>query len=378
MHDAKLATGSDSGGHVSLRGVTKRYSEVRALDGIGLEVEGGEFITLLGASGSGKSTLLNIVAGFTTPTGGQVEVDGQDLAGVPPHRRNLGMVFQNYALFPHMSVFDNVAFPLRRRRLAKDDVRRRVHETLDLVELGALAKRRPSELSGGQQQRVALARAIVFQPPVLLMDEPLGALDKRLREQLQLELKRLHQELKTTFVFVTHDQDEALAMSDRIALLRDGRLVQHGTPQQLYEKPNCVYTADFIGESNIFRGRLEGTTLTDATSGLTVAVAASPSSGTAALVVRPENLRIVPAGTPVPSGCNALDGAVSEVTYAGANRRLGIRTRDGHELVARGMARDQGDRTLGSAVIVYWQPDDGVLMPDDDVSERDGQPVPLG
>ncbi len=215
-----------AGTTIDILNVVKHYKGSTAVNDVSLHVREGEFLTLLGSSGSGKSTVLNIIAGFIEPTAGRIEVGGTDITSVPPNKRDLGMVFQHYALFPHMSVWDNVAFPLRRRKVAKADVTRRVQQALDLVELGHLAKRRPSQLSGGQQQRVALARAIVFQPQALLMDEPLGALDKRLREQLQLEIKRLHQELGTTFVFVTHDQAEALSIAEIVTVMREGRIDQ--------------------------------------------------------------------------------------------------------------------------------------------------------
>ncbi|MCT9930205.1 ABC transporter ATP-binding protein [Planotetraspora sp. A-T 1434] len=332
------------GGSVDVRGVVKRYRDTLALDDVTLHVPGGEFVTLLGASGSGKSTLLGVIAGFTEPTSGSVAVDGRDITKVPPYRRGLGMVFQHYALFPHMTVWDNVAFPLRRRRVRGDELRTRVEQALEVVGLGALAKRLPAQLSGGQQQRVALARAIVFRPRVLLMDEPLSALDKRLREQLQLEMKRLHRELGITFVFVTHDQEEALTMSDRIALLRDGRIVQAGTPEELYERPSSRYTAEFLGESNLFPGRDAGTVL----------------------VVRPEHLGVLPQGESLPQDHEAYDCDVREVVYLGSGLRVEVELRSGQRVVARTAARGPHVPKPGDSAIVHWHPETSVVVSDDE------------
>ncbi|MBB5081824.1 ABC transporter ATP-binding protein [Nonomuraea endophytica] len=320
-------------GAVDVRAVTKRYPGSLALDEVSLHVAAGEFMTLLGSSGSGKSTLLNVVAGFTEPTSGSVLVDDADITGVPPHRRELGMVFQHYALFPHMNVFENVAFPLRRRKVRGAELRRRVGDALEVVELGALGERRPAQLSGGQQQRVALARAIVFQPRVLLMDEPLGALDKRLREQLQLEIKRLHRELGITFVFVTHDQEEALTMSDRVALLREGRIVQVGTPQELYETPASRYVAEFLGESNLL----------DEDGGL--------------LLVRPQHLRIGPPDGP------GLRAVVREVIYVGGGLRIEVERPGGQRLVARTTVRPEELPRPGDEVVAHWSEHDSVNVP---------------
>ncbi|MGH3387357.1 MAG: ABC transporter ATP-binding protein [Actinomadura sp.] len=335
--------GADDRGAVSVRGVTKRYGDTVALDDVTLDVRAGEFMTLLGSSGSGKSTLLNVVAGFTEPTAGAVEVDGTDITARPPYRRDLGMVFQHYALFPHMTVRENVAFPLRRRKVRGAELDRRVREALDVVELGHLAGRRPAQLSGGQQQRVALARAIVFRPPVLLMDEPLGALDRRLREQLQLEIKRLHHELGITFLFVTHDQEEALTMSDRIALLRDGRIVQVGTPQDLYERPATRYVAEFVGESNVLPG---------------------PDTGTAVLV-RPEHVLLSAGGERPPAGHDARAAVVREVVYLGSGLRVEAALDDGRHLVARVAAAGGGTLCPGDPVTAHWHPDRTVAVPVD-------------
>ena len=248
-----------SGASVRLEGLTKRFGEVVAVDSVDLEIRAGEFLTLLGPSGSGKTTSLLLVAGFQLPTSGEVWVDDQPIIYKPPHKRNLGMVFQNYALFPHMTVFDNIAFPLRMRRMSRQEIARRVAHSLEIVRLAGYEGRYPGQLSGGQQQRIALARAAVFDPQVLLMDEPLGALDKKLREELQIEIKHIQEALGVTVIYVTHDQEEALTMSDRIAVLNQGRIQQVGAPDQLYEAPENRFVADFIGESNMFRGTVMGT-----------------------------------------------------------------------------------------------------------------------
>ena len=238
-------------GDVQLRALTKQYDETLAVDAIDASINAGEFFSLLGPSGCGKTTTLRMIAGFVRPTSGEILLDGSDVAQVPPHRRNVHTVFQNYALFPHLNVFDNIAFGLRRQKVAKGEVRQRVEEALELVELGGMAARRPQQLSGGQQQRVALARALVLRPAVLLLDEPLGALDAKIRKQLRLELKALQEEVGITFVFVTHDQEEALSMSDRVAVMSAGCIEQIGTPAEVYESPATVFVADFLGVSNL-------------------------------------------------------------------------------------------------------------------------------
>ena len=238
-------------GEVQLRSLTKRYDEALAVDDIDATIHAGEFFSLLGPSGCGKTTTLRMIAGFVRPTSGEILLDGVDVAQVPPHRRNVHTVFQNYALFPHLNVFDNIAFGLRRRKVDKAEVTRRVNESIELVELSGLAGRRPLQLSGGQQQRVALARALVLRPALLLLDEPLGALDAKIRKQLRIELKALQEEVGITFIFVTHDQEEALSMSDRVAVMSNGKIEQVGTPATVYEDPATVFVADFLGISNL-------------------------------------------------------------------------------------------------------------------------------
>jgi spermidine/putrescine transport system ATP-binding protein len=249
-----------SGGEVRLIDLIKRFGEVTAVDGINLQVYGGEFFSLLGPSGCGKTTTLRLIAGFERPTGGRVLLDGADMAHTPPHRRPVNTVFQSYALFPHLNVHDNVAFGLRFKVVGRKEARKMVHEALSLVRLEGFDKRKPSQLSGGQQQRVALARALVLNPSVLLLDEPLGALDAKLRKALQVELKALQEEVGITFVYVTHDQEEALTMSDRLAVMSEGRIEQVGAPKDVYEEPETVYVADFLGTSNLMDATAIGDT----------------------------------------------------------------------------------------------------------------------
>lgn len=237
------------GARLSLRKVAKRYDEIVALHPTSLEVEPGEFFSLIGPSGSGKSTLLGSIAGFIPPSSGRIELDGEDVVSVPPYRRNVGMVFQNYALFPHMTIFENIAFPLRLRKLPSSEIRERVSRLLRMVRLPNFGSRVPSQLSGGQQQRVALARAAVYDPRLLLMDEPLGALDKNLREEMQYEIKEFHRQIAATILYVTHDQEEAATMSDRIAIMNHGDVVQYGKPRDLYEHPRNAFVASFLGDA---------------------------------------------------------------------------------------------------------------------------------
>ena len=243
--------------HVNLKRINKQYGEVKAVDDVSLDIEEHEFISLLGPSGSGKTTLLMIVAGFAKADSGHVFIDGKDISLVPPYQRNIGMVFQNYALFPHMTIADNIAYPLKMRRISRRKARQMVEEILETVQLKGFGRRFPAQLSGGQQQRVALARAMVFKPPILLMDEPLGALDKKLREQMQIELKHIQEQLGITVLYVTHDQEEALSMSSRIAVINNGRIEHLGTALEIYDHPANEFVADFVGETNIFSAEVE-------------------------------------------------------------------------------------------------------------------------
>ncbi|WP_458096473.1 ABC transporter ATP-binding protein [Roseomonas sp. WA12] len=312
---------SGPAGHaLSLQGVAKRYGDFTAVEGATLEVASGQFLTLLGPSGSGKTTILMMIAGFVEPSAGRILLDGRDITALPPERRDFGMVFQGYALFPHMSVAENVAFPLRVRRMGRADRDAKVRAALDLVQLDRFADRRPSQLSGGQQQRVALARALVFDPALLLLDEPLSALDKKLRAELQDELKALHRRVGRTFINVTHDQEEALSLSDQVAILNHGRLIQVGSPEMLYERPETRFVADFLGKSNFIEGDAEpdagGIVLRRG--GTRVLAHGTRPTGRALLSLRPEKIALSPAGAP--SGRaedNVVEGRIAAWSYLG-------------------------------------------------------------
>ncbi|WP_333826572.1 ABC transporter ATP-binding protein [Pararhodobacter sp.] len=303
---------------LSFRDVSKRYGGAIALAGLTLEVKAGEFLTLLGPSGSGKTTALNILAGFTQASEGEVFIDNRPVGALPPERRNVGMVFQNFALFPHMSVFDNVAFPLRMRRATRSDMRSRVGAALETVHLSGMADRKPAALSGGQRQRVALARAIVAAPPVLLMDECLSALDLKLREEMRDEIRRIHATLGTTVIFVTHDQSEALSLSDRVALLNEGRLCQIDRPQAIYDRPATRFVADFIGRTNI----IPRATLEQISGHGWRAPGAAPWAS-----IRPERLHLSPQ-----PGDIRLSGTIEDLTFLGASIEGRLRLPDGQVL----------------------------------------------
>lgn len=365
--------GGGLGAGLTIRNVTKRYGEnAPAVDNISLDVRPGEFVTFLGPSGSGKTTTLSMVAGFTEVTSGHIYLGQQPIDELPPHRRNIGMVFQSYSLFPHMNVFDNVAFPLRRRGLGKAEIKTRVGRVLDLIQLADKADRFPTALSGGQQQRVALARAIVFEPQLLLMDEPLSALDKRLREQMQLEIRRLHKELQITFVFVTHDQEEALVMSDRIAVFNEGKLAQVGTAADLYERPESVFVANFLGDSNILRGHAHvdsGAHILVNSSGRFTAPKSDRvgSSTPAAISVRPERMRVLPLSQEC-SDANRVVARVAQIIYVGSSRKVEVRLPDGTLLRVREQPREQIDVQEGAEVAVCWPASAGTLLPLEQVS----------
>ena len=358
-----------------LRDLRKVYGNVVACDDVDLEVRRGEFVTLLGPSGSGKTTTLRMIAGFATPSGGSIEIDGRDVTRVPPHRRNVGMVFQSYALFPHMTAAQNVAFPLRLRSVPKDEIRERVDEALRLVKLDGFGDRHPRELSGGQQQRIALARAVVFSPLMLLMDEPLGALDRKLREAMQLEIMRVSRERGATVLYVTHDQEEALVMSDRIAIFNQGRIEQIGSGEDLYDRPATLFVAEFIGESNIIRGRFErdgaaagwvvGEPFRCQVGPTSVQRASLDGGSAAALVVRPQQMRILASSDESPRDSSVVDGTVDEALYLGSDRKYGLRLADGQHVIVREQ-RDGHERVwaTGDTVRVAWDADDGVLLPD--------------
>jgi spermidine/putrescine transport system ATP-binding protein len=332
-----------------------RNDSVAAVQGIDMMIGEGEFFSMLGPSGCGKTTTLRMIAGFEEPTSGRVLLYGADVTAVPPNHRDVNMVFQNYALFPHMSVADNVAFGLKRKHVAKTEVRSRVSEMLELVELTGREHRRPRELSGGQQQRVALARALVNRPRALLLDEPLGALDLKLRQTMQIELKRIQREVGITFVYVTHDQNEALTMSDRLVVMNSGKVEQLGTPQELYEQPATKFVAGFIGTSNVVQGKVvhvsgdEAELLTGPEERVIVPLRAPASGGDmVAATVRPEKMTLT---SQPPAGCCALRGTVSEIVYLGTSTNYTVETILGQLVVYQLNAGEQlaapqrGDQT---------------------------------
>jgi putative spermidine/putrescine transport system ATP-binding protein len=344
--------------------VDKTYDgETLVIRDLSFAMRRGEFLTLLGPSGSGKTTTLMMLAGFEQPTAGAIEMEGQALSRQPPYRRNFGMVFQDYSLFPHMTVAENVGFPLTVRRLARPELRARVRQALDLVQLAGLDDRRPAQLSGGQQQRVALARALVFQPRLVLMDEPLGALDRQLREQMQLEIKHLQKRLGITAVYVTHDQQEALTMSDRIAVFHEGRIRQLGTPDELYEQPASAFVAQFVGENNRLEGEVAGldgrrcrVRLNDGTEVAAEAVDAAPVGCRVVLSVRPERIRVdPPAGEASP---NRFAAVVDEVIYYGDHARVRLRFAGAAGLTVK-VSTAGGPRPLrpGASVAIGWMPE---------------------
>lgn len=356
-----------AGAAVRLEGLTKIYGELKAVDDVSLEVAPGEFVTLLGSSGSGKTTTLMIVAGFILPDAGDVWIDQGSITQLPPERRGLGVVFQSYALFPHLDVKENIAFPLRMRRVSQDEIDRRVSRVLDLVELGTFRDRKIGQLSGGQQQRVALARALVFEPPVLLMDEPLGALDRKLREQLQTELKRIQRDLGVTVIYVTHDQDEALSLSDRIAIMAEGKILQLGTPDDVYEAPQSTYVADFLGESNFIEGQVSDMggspgllTKADHKSQTLAASHTTVPSGTAAIgIVRPEAIRLGADAQGLP---NRIDGKIELREFLGADLRLSVLTSLGPLTIRTPRLGQHAVLAPGESVTLGWAATDMVLF----------------
>ena len=324
---------------VELLDVSKRYGSVRALQETNVNIRKGEFLTLLGPSGSGKTTLLNLIAGTLSPTTGKVFIEGRNVTSVPAHKRGLGMVFQNYALMPHMTVFENIAFPLQLRKVSKKEIAQRVSAVLELIKLPDLAERKPRELSGGQQQRVSIARCIVYNPSLILMDEPLGALDKKLREQMQLEIKRIHVESGITVMYVTHDQEEALNMSDRVVLLNEGIVEQLGTPKELYTNPVSQFAADFIGQSTLLDAEIGeiGETCVVRLGSLETCrvVIRNPRVGTGGkLLLRPEALQIAPRGK-TPKGHNALCGRVANSLVTGGTVKHFVTLENGENVTVQ-------------------------------------------
>jgi spermidine/putrescine transport system ATP-binding protein len=341
------------GPDIALRGVTKRFGDTLAVDALDLDVPRGSFFALLGPSGCGKTTTLRMVGGFEDPTEGRVHLAGRDVTDDPPYRRDVNTVFQSYALFPHLDVRRNVAFGLERRKVGKDEVKRRVAEALELTQLTGMEHRRPAQLSGGQQQRVALARALVNHPRALLLDEPLGALDLRLRRQLQLELKRIQGEVGITFVHVTHDQEEAMTMADEIAVMNEGRIEQRGTAAELYEQPRTEFVANFLGTSNLIDARLRGGTeyVTDTGD---VIRATTSREGPVRVGVRPEKIAIVDAPA---NGENVLRGRIEVAAYLGPSLQYVIRTTGDRELTVIEQNRTGAALGPGHEVTLAWQPE---------------------
>jgi spermidine/putrescine transport system ATP-binding protein len=358
-----MTVGSSASPEVRLVELEKRFGDVVAVDRVSLEIESGEFFSLLGPSGCGKTTTLRMIGGFELPTGGRILLRGADVTNHPPDKRPVNMVFQHYALFPHLDVGDNVAFGLRRKGVAAAETQRRVVEMLDLVHLTGYERRRPNQLSGGQQQRIALARALVNRPNVLLLDEPLGALDLKLRRQLQIELKRIQTEVGITFVYVTHDQEEALTMSDRIAVMHGGRVEQVGTPEALYERPATRFVADFIGLTNLLRGRIEGVgddgsanVRLDSGEVARMAADGQVPGTTVEISVRPEAIELLPAGA-----ADSIAGRVEQVAYLGATMQYRIRSAGGLGLTA--VVSKSGPRLpIGADVALAWAPSEALVV----------------
>ena len=354
---------------LAIQNVTKRYGPVAALDDVSLQINRGQFVTLLGPSGSGKTTLLMAIAGFVLPTSGRIFLDGRPIDHLPPERRNFGMVFQGYALFPHLSVFENVAFPLRVRRRPREVVEKSVRQALEVVQLGGLAERMPGQLSGGQQQRAALARALVFEPSLVLLDEPLSALDKNLRSDLQIELKDLHRRVGLTFIYVTHDQQEALSMSDEIAILRNGKLVQRGTPKALYEQPASRFAAEFLGRSNFLHGEVENVT----GDGFSYRVgphslwqnggSAQPTAdGKVIVTVRPEKVRIL---NNRDTSRNQVTGRVASWRYLGDDYHILVDVDGIGRLSVTSPTWRREAPEEGAPIVLGWDPDASIAVADD-------------
>jgi len=357
------------GGALSIRRLRKRFGSVTAVEALDLEMSAGEFVSLLGPSGSGKTTTLALVAGFQRPDAGSIHLSGRNITQLPTYQRNIGLVFQNYALFPHMSVEQNVGYPLRMRRVSRAERERRVADALQLVQLSGLVNRYPRELSGGQQQRVAVARATVYQPPLLLMDEPLSALDKALREDMQIEIRAIHRDLGTSILYVTHDQEEALGMSDRIVLMNHGRVVQIGTPQEIYTRPSSLFAASFIGHSNFLKATVEGSDGSDLTSvrlSNGALIRATPSQGVSPgqsvlVLIRPEDIRLGDAG----SGEDQLGVRLTDVRYFGKRYRCQGRFETGDACTLE-ISPSEGLELIESGVgNIRWISADAVIIPTD-------------
>ena len=366
MNSDQIST--NQGAHIVLEELSKHFEEVVAVDDISLNIKGGEFMTFLGPSGSGKSTTLMMIAGFLIPTAGDIKVDDRSITTVAPYKRDIGMVFQNYALFPHMTIFKNIAFPLEMRRVPKNEILKRVNWALDLVQLSGFEHRRPSQLSGGQQQRVALARAMVFEPPVLLLDEPLGALDAKLREGMQIELKQLHNRIGATILYVTHDQEEALTLSDRIIVFNEGRIMQVGTPDELYRLPQNRFVADFIGETNFLTGNVLSTNEKDCRVQLEDGIEMKGPlrdnfdipKNSATFSLRPEKILI---GDEVTDTANAYQATVEEFLYLGEFTKYHLSIGSSIQIIAKSSNRiGRSILSKGSKINIGWDAPELLLV----------------
>lgn len=365
------ATGINTGFDVELRKVFKVFDGDAVVRGVDLSIRRGEFFSILGPSGCGKTTTLRLIAGFETPTAGDVLIRGQSMLNVPPYRRPANTVFQNYALFSHLTVWENVAFGLRIKKCGKVETQERVREALKLVKMDGFANRFPAQLSGGQQQRVALARALINRPTVVLLDEPLGALDLKLRKEMQVELSNLHQELGVTFVLVTHDQEEALSLSDRIAVMVDGKVEQMGTPSQIYDRPQTPFVADFIGDTNLFRGKIEGVhptmlwIITDR--GLQIKVQPTDThglpltSGSVVVSVRPEKVKV--SFSPPDDAINCFEGRLKHVMYLGTHVHYVVQLRSGDQLTVR-QPNALNVPNSDMPIYLHWGADDCLALPE--------------
>jgi len=369
---------------VRLENVTKRFGDFTAVDGLSLTVKEGEFFSLLGPSGCGKTTTLRMIGGFEEVTAGSIHLGEAEITDQPPFKRHVNTVFQNYALFPHLDVFENIAFGLRRRKTPTKEIAHQIEFMLRLVDLEGYERRKPNQLSGGQQQRVALARALVNNPSVLLLDEPLGALDLKLRKQMQVELKRIQSEIGITFIFVTHDQEEAMTMSDRIAVMRHGRIEQLGAPEELYERPTTTFVASFLGVSNLLDGEVvaRGAEAADVklADGAVVRVPAAALNGATRVHVgiRPEKLRVTAAGSDraIDPDANAMDGTILDASYVGVHTQYLVETGDGHKLVvyAQNLETSGSAEVLadGETVTLSWKPQHTFVIDRADASADSG------
>jgi spermidine/putrescine transport system ATP-binding protein len=354
---------------IALEGVSKRFGKHEAVRDVSLSIREGEFFSLLGPSGCGKTTTLRMIAGFEVPDAGRIYLQGEDVTSLFSNRRPVNMVFQQYALFPHMSIYDNVAFGLKVKKVPRAEHAGRVKEMLRIVELEGLEKRKPRQLSGGQQQRVALARALVNSPAALLLDEPLGALDVKLRKQMQLQLKAIQHDVGTTFVYVTHDQEEALAMSDRIAVMNGGQVEQIGGPREIYTRPQTAFVADFIGSLNVLELRVDellgGYAVTRLDNGERVVVTAGPGMRVGdplRVATRPEQVQLSPAGAASPDGGSFLRGRIAEVVFLGMYTQFHVDTRAGRMVSHRMADEPLAELEVGSEVVLEWQPEEAALV----------------